>query len=330
MREKERGSEAMPEFTVFVVAEHGLGFGEGSIGVNNRLAGETKYPLDQEVLDRVDAAINSPEILVPVDVDDSGEPVDDDGCSDGRGVKVVMQGTEIKKRSLNRSKVFGAGLTMGVASRIGTGEAKGRLEQEFENEINEFAEREINFGAHTDEHAYGDKCGCGAIDNAPLIIAKTVVYRKEIEQAVSLLSGIPNEQNKALKTVLDNFESYAQLIIGQDYKGANVMKKIIDRGKIVKQLEGEHLEARLLINKKRGYTPNQELVRRISGGKVQLFGVDEWHIEDLSKKLYDNEQQQLEAYMSMLVYTLATSGVLTKGDIKVFVAMSNKQFVVAA
>jgi hypothetical protein len=329
MNETDRSAEIMADFTVTVIAERGLGFGDGKIGVEKRLQSETEHPLNEEILQKVDKAMQSPEILVPVDTDDSGEQIDDDGCGDGRGVKVVRLGTEVKKRSLNRSKVFGGGLTMGVAARIGTGEADGPLEQEFTQEISVFGEKELNFGAHTDEHAKDDNCGCGAIDKSPEIIAATVAYRAQIEAAAEALTGISNEQNETLKIVLDRYASYANKIIGQSYKGANVMKNIIDNGKIVKELEGEHFEARFLINKMRGFTANQELVRSVSDGKAQLFAVDEWRIEDLSNALYKEPQKQREAYMSMLVYTLATASVLTAGDIQVSVAVQNEQNAVA-
>lgn len=203
----------MADFTIQVIANDGLGFGEGSIGVTSRKAEDAGNPIDNELLRRVDEAIESHEILVPVDTDDTGEPVDDDGCGDGRGVKVVMQGTEIKKRSLNRPKVFGGGLTMGVAARIGTGEAQDSLHEEFATEISEFADKELNFGGLTDEHANDEKCGCGAIDKAPQIVAAAVAYRAEIAAAAAALTGIPAEENTALTTALDRYEAYAQRIV---------------------------------------------------------------------------------------------------------------------
>jgi hypothetical protein len=139
------------------------------------------------------------------------------------------------------------------------------------------------------------------------------------------LTGVPTADNAALAKVFDNYKAYADTLIGQNYSGATVMKKIIDSGKIVKQLEGPHLEVRTVLNTVKGYTINQAHIRGVSEGKAQVFGVDEWRIRELAETFYATPEEQNESYVSMLVYTLATAGVLTGGDQKVYAIANNPQ-----
>jgi hypothetical protein len=108
------------------------------------------------------------------------------------------------------------------------------------------------------------------------------------------------------------------------------MQKIIGSGKIVKELKGQHKEVRVVINTVENYTINQAKIREVSEDTAQVFAVDEWRLKQLSDKMYDTEEQQSLAYFGMLIYTLATAGTLTPGDLKVYAVLSNEQFSAAA
>lgn len=289
----------------------GLGIGEGSISAT-AIAGS----VDADMINRVDDAINSPDILVDVSRDDDGQLVDDDGCGDGRMVTVVMRGRELLRRSLNRAKVFGGGSTMAMADLVGSGEAGETLLATFRVAINELAEKMINFGAHTADQAVGsEKCGCGAIDEASTVIARVAEYRDAIADQFEAL-GVSAD---GLSDVLDNFANFAQKIANQEYRGADVMQLIVDRGKIVKQLGGSHVEARIVLNYIPNKTLNQRLVHSISDGKVDIFGVDVWRMQELAADLHPGDElAERRAFQSMLVYTLAVAEVLTKGDLPVY------------
>ena len=85
----------------------------------------------------------------------------------------------------------------------------------------------------------------------------------------------------------------------------------------------------IIINKVRGKTVNQGIIREISDGVAQVFAVDEWRLRDLSTKLYRTPAEQQKAYLSMLVYTLATAATLTKGDLPVFVVSKQAELIAA-
>lgn len=285
----------------------GLAFGDGSISGQD----------EPDVLRQGEAAINSRQILVPVDRDDQGRVIQDDGCGDGRGVGLIFRLKERFKRSLNRAKVFGGAVAMTAAGRIGTGRVRGQAVGEtFESSIDELEEKEMEFGAHTDELASGENSGCGAIDNAPKIVRAAIKYKQQIRQTIESLGADTGE----LSTVYDNFENYVEdLPEDEEYSGRRVMDKIVRTGKFIKQLSGKHHEKYIVLNTVRGHTVNQELVRKRTHGRAQVFAVDVWRLEDIAAGLQPEDPvAESRTYLSELVYTLATAAVLTKGDLPVY------------
>lgn len=289
----------------------GLGIGEGSIsGVS------IAHDAGAAVMRHVDETIASPAILVDVSTDDTGHMVDDDGCGDGRNTKIVMRGKELLRRSLNRAKVFGGGSTMAMADLVGSGGAEDTLLGTFHKSIDLLASHMINFGAHTaDSVSSSDKCGCGAIDEAYTSIERAVAYRAKIKSQFVALGVSTN----GLDAVFDNFDKSAKQFSGQTYRGREVMDLIIERGKIVKQLGGVHVEARVILNFIKGKTIAQAKMHEVSDGKVDVFGVDVWRMQELADLLHPNDKvAQTRAFQSMLVYTLSVAAVLTKGDLPVY------------
>lgn len=301
------------ELSITAVAPEGLGFGDGTISGKERLEA-----LDKDTLSKIEELAGSPRILVPVSVGKDGEPIDDDGCGDGRGVRRTFMGNEEKSKSLNRPKVFGGGVTMTASTVIGLGRAGDTsLQDLFSESMGTLAEKGIGFGAHTDIHAHGPNCGCGAIDKAPVILEKAIAFESQIRGVISKL-GIETE---GLDDVYDNFRSYAGKIKGQEYSGARVMGEIVDNGKIVvKELDDDHKEVVILLNMVEGYTVDQDQVRQLTDGKAQAFAVDVWRMQQLVDRVYQDEPEEVrhQAFLSELVYTLATAGTLTKGDLPVY------------
>lgn len=296
----------------------GLGFGEGGISHTER------QDVDTETLDRVENVLTSPDILVPVEADD-------DGCGDGREVGVIYEGDEIRNRSLNRSKVFGGGAMMSAAARIGLGHARGEnLYETIDEARSLLIDRGLPYGAHTGPHASEEKSDCGAIDKAPIIITNVEKYRNEIAGTITAL-GI---DTTGLDEVINAFGEYGKAIQGQDYSGAKVVNGIRREGRVVKELKDEHLEMYIALNNVPGMTINQEKVREISGGKVQVFGVDVWRMQEQSTSMYPEDKgfsdaDRHEAFLSELVYTLSTAATLTKGDLPVYMVSSQAELVAA-
>jgi hypothetical protein len=316
----ERNEMERPELRVIRVSE-GLEYGEGKISAR-------AIPVEAQRL--VDDTIETnPDILVPIDYDDDGLQIDDDGCGDGRGVKKVFRGIGRElKRSLNRAKVFGGALAMTAGIWIGRGRADGQtLEQVFSGARSELDsdEGQINYGAHTADHVAPGRehidCGCGAIDSAPAIVQASITYEAPIRDALKQLQV----ESPAIDTVFDNFCAYAATIPEQpEYSGKRVMQGIQQSEKVVKELEGPHMECRIVLNTVRGFTVNQALIRQVTDGQAQVFAVDVWRLQDIAKQQFPYDPTaEHEAFVSELVYTLATAGVLTPGDLPVYIVEQN-------
>ena len=303
----------MVEIEAQLVAEQGLGFGEGGISGEER-----KSTLSQEHLQAVESAVNSPDILVEVSKDKNGEMIDDDGCGDGRLVNRIFEGAVEKAKSLNRAKVFGGGATMAASSLIGLGRAAGRsLRDTFSTAMGNLRDKQIGFGAHTDTHAHGPNCGCGAIDKSPRIIENAINFEEHITGSIAAL-GIDTD---GIDSVFASYREFAKTMDAESYTGKDVMGEIIDNGKIVKELDDDHKEMIVILNLVEGYTVNQEKIREVTDGAAQAFAVDVWRVKQIADRLYADEPEAVRhrAFLSELVYTLATAGTLTKGDLPVYV-----------
>ena len=305
----------VPELQITKISD-GLGFGDGTI---------SRHALEGVVGDgafaQAEAAIVSQDILVPIGKVE-GAPVEDDGCGDGREVAVVFKGTEVKQHSLDRYKVFGGGVAMAGAGRIGLGQARGRtLNETFVDAMDEMDEAGVDYGAHTADHVKNPATdsGCGAIDNAPAVVAYVANNRATIRAAVESLGA----DTSGLDDVLDEFEAYAAEIEGQPYNGREVIEEVLQRGKVVKQLKGAHKEGDLVWNKVRGFTVNQAAVRQATEGKLYAFSVDEPRMEDIENELHeDDTAASHKAFLSEQVYTLAVSAVLTPGDQRIYLVQA--------
>lgn len=312
------------------IAPDGLGFGEGKISVKTRLqdAGDALTP---EVMEAVDDEIRNGEILVPIDRDDSGQLITDDGCGDGRGVNMVMRGMDVLKKSLHRAKVFGGGLTMGVAARIGLGSAKKILKEEYSLEADAFKHYGIDYGAHIDED-FGEKnSGCGAIDQAPLNIANAIKYRNRIEQTIEAVSGYvfggyDENMKGALDEVFGNYQRYHDEQPNEDHAGSEIIDVAADDNKVVKELDNKegHREVAVVLNLVENMTINQQLIREKTGNVAQAFGVDIPRLFKIANRRYEDEKDRRAAFVSMLVYTLSTATTLTDGTLPVYITKANE------
>lgn len=214
---------------------------------------------------------------------------------------------------------------MSVASQVGLGRAKSGLKGLFEMEADELDEAGVTFGAHTHNNASGDNSGCGAIDEAPLIVANTKQYKDQIKTTFMGMKDLladngidASEEN--VDEVLGNYEEYARTHPNDDYKGKAVMESILEKEKVVAELEDEHREIAIIINLVKGMTVDQELIRSTTGGVVQVFSLDLPRKIDIADKRYKDEGDDVKskAVLSMLAFALSTSATLTDGTLKVY------------
>jgi hypothetical protein len=327
-------TEMQPRYTVEVLAPEGLGFGHGTISVTEQLrSGEL-------TLEAKDAAyeiiMNDPRVFLPVETTD-------DGCGDGRPTSRIFQlidsdGEKSKKflnRSRRRAKVFGGGLVAASSMwRTISGNANNGETVFGDREFiaDELAERNIQFGGHTDNHAEGSNCGCGAIDKYPDITKNALLYEENIRGILAALYGNDYDASKgAINEAFGNYKSLADNYF-TNASGKKTEELMLDRGAVLKELSDSHLEDFIVINDVEGMSFDQPMLDALLKEKnindtVQAFVIDTWRgrmyasaIADIAKvKLgrEDSEYVEKVAYADFLIRTLAVSGTLTAGDLPV-------------
>lgn len=326
---------------VVCLAENGLGFGEGSISVEQRISvGEMSR---DDLQTGADIIANDPEVFSKIDSDAS-----DDGCGDGRQAarifRIVDEQTgemEEFNKSRRRAKLFGGGLV--VASSMWRAISGPTHHQETVFGDRQFisgklTELDIQYGAHTDNHAKGEACGCGAIDQYPKITKNALNYRASIEATLRALYGESYEGNiPAIESV---FATYQATVDDETYfsnaAGQTTMDLIKRGGAVVKELANQHLEAYVILNDIDGTTFDQrqfdaKLKKAGVDSEPQAFVIDIWRgrmyadaaaqiaVENIPN--IDFEEARKKAYADFLIRTLAVSSTLTAGDQPVHVRM---------
>jgi hypothetical protein len=323
-------------FEAICIAPNGVGFGEGSISADR--ANDPEYPVSKEDLTKaVEILIrHRDEIIVPVDEDD-------DGCGDGRGTERVFQiidGTTGEKheykKSKKRAKIFGGGLQVVASMRRAIKGAPANGETVLSDRkfmAGELKKRGIKYGAHTDSHAHGPNCGCGAIDKYEQTTAMSGKYRTNITPLVGMLYD-----DESVNTGVDQaFGTRATISQDKQYmsnaSGHDTMEFIKSDGAVVKELGGKHLEMIDYINDEPGTTVDQprvaELFREAGLPEgIDVFVVDAWRGQmyaDVAADItaeeakesgeeFDRDTARNIALADFYINQLSVSATLTKGD----------------
>lgn len=328
----------MSRVEVVALAPEGLGFGEGGISVKNQI--------DQGIItEKVPGYVN--EILTQDNHILKRVESGDDGCGDGRAWKRVIQrvGNKVQhfNKSLHRAKVFGGGLVVAgsmwraIHGSVADGDTVGADRRLM---VDELLKHGVSYGAHTDNHATGDDCGCGAIDKYQTISLNVIKYRAEITDLLKVLYGNDYEMNQ--EAIARVFAVYQELANNDEYfsdgSGKQSMNQILKAGAVVKELEGHHVEETIVINDVPGTTIDQqrftEMVKKRCQSDqqhpktIQVFSVDIWRGRDLARAVADiaygkdSTQSRDElyrlAFADFLIRTLAVAGTLTAGDLPVY------------
>lgn len=326
-------NELEQTYELVSVAPDGLGYGEGQISTAARIESGEITKQDLETARTI--LRTSPNIFVPVDSDAL-----DDGCGDGRGVVRVLRRNEATgeieelNASRRRAKLFGGGLMVAASMwRAVTGAPKHGETVLGDREFmaSKLQAMGIEHGAHTDVHAHGDNCGCGAIDKYDKATLNVTAFKNQIMANIRALYGASYENN--LDAINAVFTTYAELGRDQQYmsnaKGRQTMDLIQNDGAVVKELEATHLEGLVVLNDVEGVTVDQrafDAELRAAGveSEIQLFVVDTWrgrmYADAVAQIAVDTlpgadyEQARQTAYADFLIRTLAVAATLTAGD----------------
>lgn len=329
-----------------VVTETGTGFGEGSISTKAQIE---KGTLTENGLQKAKELMTTrfSGLFAKIAAD-----ITDDGCGDGRPTAdtyvVDDEGNEIHyNKSYPRAKVFGGGLI--VASSMwrvlrgnpSDGETVLGDRRHVAGALKRFG---IEYGAHSDEHAHGDACGCGAIDKYPAVTANILAFEPQI-RAVLEAKLYGDTYSEALGAIDQVFAVYRQLAASEEYfadaAGNKTMQLIESDGAVVKKLGGEHEEDLFVLNDIEGTTFDQPafdaLLKQEGVNEiVQVFAVDIWRGRMYADAMADamvedgaspDEREHLRqvAYADFLIRTLAVTATLTGGDLPGYAHMREGQ-----
>ena len=312
------------------IAPEGLGFGHGSISVQERIA---SGDLSRHDMATAEGIIRSEEGMTAIESDD-------DGCSDGRDTASIIKGADrysadTKKQ---RAKIFGGGSAMATAGLIGNGAINPKednLTDAFEYGMFRLEEAGLDFGAHTVTNCSDGKSGCGAIDEAPAIIENIGRYREEITKAVDTVIDPAFDRTELGELLNESFDNFAVMheseskVVGEEaYQGGSILSKLLKRNKKVAELADSHNEVAIVVSTDiDDMTADQGAVRNATDGKAQIFPIDAARLKRISDELFEYDHDKKQALVSMLVYTFSVSATLTKGDLPTFVAHRGQPFV---
>ena len=269
-------------YEMAVVAPDGLGYGDGTISTRNRENG----PLTGEQLSQAMEIITTHKNQVIVPVEEM-----DDGCGDGRPAGMVFQAISpsgertFYRKSKLRAKIFGGGVQVAASMwRSVAGEPNGGETVLGDRKFiaGKLKSRGIDYGAHTDSHANGDSCGCGAIDKYTLSTEKSAKFHDDITGNTRALAGDALADGEELEKA---FQVRAAISGDTQYmsdaSGATTMAFIEGDGAVIKQLEHDHLEAITIVNDEPGTTVDQRAVIELFEAAqlptdIQIFVIDVW------------------------------------------------------
>lgn len=327
--------EHTPEYEMVCVAPDGTGYGEGAISATDR-HDHPDHPVSKEQLaNAVDLLIEkSQEIIVPVEEYD-------DGCGDGRPAdKIQMIDPETGelfefKVSKLRAKLFGGGLQVAASmwrSIMGAPKDGHTVLGDRRFIANELKKRSMQYGGHTDNHAQGDNCGCGAIDKYPQSVKVSGTYRAKITETLGLFYDDPST-HEGVQAAFASREAIADdAHYMSNAAGRETANFMIEDGAVIKELVNEHLEAVVILNDQPNTTVDQALARQLlqNAGlpdKIQIFVVDLWRgreyateVADIASEYGKDRDVAYETAMAdFYVNQLSVAATLTKGDLPVIV-----------
>ena len=325
-------NETTEHYEISCVAPDGVGYGEGTISTEARVR-DAEAPITPEQLRQaVDIIVaHRDEVIVPVEEDD-------DGCGDGRPTRRVFQtidGATGQVREYNvsklRAKIFGGGLQ--VASSMWRAVAGAPLRGETVLGDREFIaaelkKRGISYGGHTDNHAHGENCGCGALDKYAHSVKLSGAYHDEISQTAQVFYGPDAEATSpalerafASRTAISNDERYMSNASGR--QTMNLMER---DGAVIKELGDQHFEAIDIFNEEPGTTVDQEKVAELFAAaglpdNIHVFAVDVWRgrmyadaVADIAAGHgYERDEARATALADFFINQLSVSAALTDG-----------------
>lgn len=169
-------------------------------------------------------------------------------------------------------------------------------------------------GVHTDEHASGEKSGCGANDKLPEIYAMMVKKAEHVRELTELILGkpVPNDVHDMIMS-----RATERVLFSPGSEVASVVTNVAGEESI-ETLEGSHNEIVAVINLVESTTLDRDSLQTATGGTYQAFNVDAWAFERSARVISESDDDMIDAkVIAMTYYNLATALVLCGPDMLV-------------
>lgn len=173
-------------------------------------------------------------------------------------------------------------------------------------------------GAHIDNHATPEKCGCGACDRQAEIIT---FLAENIEELSTKAGGLGVQIEESLQAKI---KTNANSLIAANYvsSGNDMIESVkeVAGDSSVQTLQGSHNEVVLAVNVNQvGKTLNRNAIREKFGNDYQAFNLDFWALKNGIKAISVNESEANEKLAAAVLYNIATACVLAGPSLRVVV-----------
>ena len=171
-------------------------------------------------------------------------------------------------------------------------------------------------GDHTDDHAHGDRSGCGANDTLPTIY-DFIGRKAEVLRTYAEKIGI-DVDDETHDAITSGAKRRTQFSTGRE-----VLDRMIENAsdKAIDTLHGDHNEVLAVINKRPGTTIDRDAIASEFGPEYEAFNVDVWSFEAAARALYpDADEYSVQQTVGALTYyNLATALTLCGPTMRVVV-----------
>ncbi|QHN42731.1 hypothetical protein GII36_02575 [Candidatus Mycosynbacter amalyticus] len=232
-------------------------------------------------------------------------------CIDGRSAEVATEGPNA------------AGGTFGVAAAIDLarpeGVAPASHAETLQHVISTHKREDHDVGGHTDTHASGDNCGCGAVDRVEEIYTKITDQGEKIRELAEAIYGEPID-NATHARILSNAQSHTEFDTGAKIRKtfeASMSQPGSDT--LMENLEGSHNEKIALINVVPSTTLSRQDMQKVLGNDLQAFNVDAWAFEKTAASVAASSEDARAIHIAMLYYNVATALTLCGPNMRIVV-----------
>lgn len=205
-------------------------------------------------------------------------------------------------------------------------EKAGSIAEDVEATASQVQDGKFKPGGHTDEHANGQKTGCGSIDNerAKIELIQNPETAPAIESKVSAMLGLADRQLS--KDSFARLRSGAKTLLGRAGKYFEDLSKVPETIKRFNpkgepKVVGPHNQVAVIINLVEGETFHTNHYNQRDNAKLTIHNLDLWDIINN----YDEDEQ-----VALLAQTVATLMRITDGSALLYVRRSKQTLEQAA